>query len=86
MIEQLELPGIKRSFKIRKNLIIKTRRAHVSSCSYDYGVSEFVENPVKVEFFQRNHFTILKNSNLADTINTLFMCCLIKNFILPLLL
>lgn len=39
----------------------------------DYGLSEMVEEPVEVNFFEGGHTTVLKNTTLSDAINKLFV-------------
>lgn len=50
-----------------------TEEFMITGAERDYGLSELVEGPIEVEFFEGGHTTVLKNSNLIDAIHKLFI-------------
>lgn len=48
-----------------------TEFIRIAQTEKDYGLSELVEAPVQVDFFDGNHISVLKNLSLSEAINDL---------------
>lgn len=56
--------------KVRSEVVLyKPTEISVKGEKEDYGLSDFVQGAVSVRYFEGNHFTILKNSDLRTSLN-----------------